>query len=197
MAARSSKTGSHTSAVPGGGGGKVSARTTVAGPSTIPLLYRLFFLYIEPIATAAGAYYAALDQRAYMHLTVPPSPLEAVTGSGAGAGVSTRESIVLYQLANLYFVFALNEALVLRATGDVRVWKVFLLGLLIADFGHLASVAQVGWEVYYRVWEWNEMYWGNLGFVYVGAAMRLCFLMGIGFASAAGGKGRKAAKAKR
>ena len=148
-----------------------------AGPTTIPQLYRLFFLYIEPIATAVGAYYAALDQTAYMHLTLP-----SVTSA-----VAPRESTVLYQLANLYFVFALNEALVLRATSDVRVWKVFLFGLLLADFGHLASVGGViGWEVYYRFWEWNSMYWGNLGFVYVGAAMRSSFLLGVGF----GGDGK-------
>jgi hypothetical protein len=166
-------------------GSPTSARA--AGSSTIPLLYRLFFLYIEPIATAVGAYYAALDQRAYMHLTLP-----SAGSSLLGTSISTRESIVLYQLANLYFVFALNEALVLRATNDVRVWKVFLFGLLLADFGHLASVAPVGLDVYYRFWEWNSMYWGNLGFVYVGAAMRSCFLMGVGFAGP-----RKAARSKR
>lgn len=157
----------------------VSSRT--AGSAAIPLLYRLFFLYIEPVATAVGAYYAALDQKAYMHLTLP-----SITGGYLGTSVSTRESIVLYQLANLYMVFALNEALVLRATSDVKVWKVFLLGLLIADFGHLASVHPVGWEVYYRFWEWNSMYWGNLGFVYVGATLRTFFLLGLGFAGASG-----------
>ena len=148
-------------------------------PIVIPQLYRLFFLTIEPVATAVGAYYAALDQTAYMHLTLP---------STAPTDVSPREATVLYQLANLYFVFALNEALVLRATADVRVWRVFLFGLLLADFGHLASVAGVmGWEVYYRFWEWNSMYWGNLGFVYVGAAMRSCFLLGVGFGGDGGG----------
>lgn len=170
----------------------VSARA--AGSYSIPLLYRLFFLYIEPVATAVGAYYAALDQHAYMHLTLP-SAAGSLLGTTAGAAVSTRESIVLYQLANLYFVFALNEALVLRATSDLKVWKFFLFGLLVADFGHLASVAPVGLEVYYRFWTWNSMYWGNLGFVYVGAAMRTCFLLGVGFASRQ--QPRKALKSKR
>jgi hypothetical protein len=144
-----------------------------AAPSRIPLLYRLFFLYIEPVATAVGAYYAWFDQKAYMHLTVP---------SVLGTTLSTRESIVLYQLANLYFVFALNEALVLRATNDLKVWKIFLLGLLIADFGHLFSVHDVGLSVYWECWNWNSMMWGNLGFVYVGATMRACFLNDVGFA---------------
>lgn len=149
----------------------VSANGTGSRTTSIPWLYRLFFLYIEPVATAVGAYYAALDQQEYMVLTIAEDRRP----------VTTRESIVLYQLANLYFVFALNEALVLRMTTDRRVWAVFLLGLLIADFGHLASVQAVGWDIYYRVDLWNAMYWGNLGFVYVGALMRSSFLLNIGF----------------
>lgn len=146
----------------------------------IPVFYSLFFLWIEPIATAVGAYYAFLRQTEYMHMTAHPawsSPAPTTT-------LSPHDSIVLYQLANLYFVFAFNEALVLRATRDLRVWKVFLLGLLIADFGHVYSVHPIGLPVYYRFWEWNAMYWGNLGFVYVGASMRLAFLLGLGLPAA-------------
>jgi len=151
-------------------------------PTPLPLLYRLFFLYIEPVSTAAGAYYGFLRQAEYFTLTHP---------AAAGVlGVTTRESIVLYQLANMYLAFALNEAFVLRATTDLRVWRVFLLGLLIADFGHLYSVHAMGWPVYYRFWEWNAMYWGNLGFVYVGASFRISFLLGLGL------QGQKHAKAR-
>lgn len=139
----------------------------------LPWIYSLFFLYIEPVATAAGAWAAHFAQDMYMRLTYS-SPTAAVLG------VTTTESIVLTQLANLYFVFALNEALVLRATNDRRVWRVFLLGLLIADFGHLYSVRLLGWQFYYRFWEWNSIHWGNLGFVYIGAAMRTAFLLGVG-----------------
>jgi len=91
------------------------------------------------------------------------------------------ESIVLTQLANMYFVFALNEALVLRATSDRHVWRIFLLGLLIADFGHIYSIRVMGLDTYWKFWEWNSIYWGNLGFVYVGATLRICFLLGLGF----------------
>ncbi|TKA52761.1 hypothetical protein B0A55_13395 [Friedmanniomyces simplex] len=156
----------------------------------IPLPYRLFFLYLEPLATALGALYA-FDafglQTTYLHLTYP-SPSSSPAGLLLNA--STRESIVLNQLANLYLVFALNEALVLRATNDVHVWRVLLLGLLIADFGHLYSVHAVGWGVYYQFWTWSSMYWGNLGFVYVGATMRGAFLGGMGFRRRQAGGGK-------
>ncbi|KAK6388319.1 hypothetical protein LTR65_007997 [Meristemomyces frigidus] len=138
----------------------------------LPLIYTAFFLYIEPFATAVGAYYAWFRQDEYMHLTYPAL---------APIPVTPRESIVLLQLANLYLVFALTEALVLRAAPDnPRVWRTLLLGLLIADFGHLYSVHALGWAFYYRFWAWNSIHWGNLGFVYVGASLRMAFLLGVG-----------------
>jgi len=146
---------------------------TSSAYSSIPLIYRLFFLYIEPVATAVGAYYAHFQQTEYLRLTVP-SALPSVSGP------SVAESIVLTQLANMYFVFALNEALVLRVTTNRDLWKVFLFGLLVADFGHLYSVNAMGLDTYWKFWEWNSIYWGNLGFVYVGATLRTCFLLGFG-----------------
>lgn len=160
----------------------------------IPLAYRLFFLWIEPLATAVGAYYAHFRPQSYLAWTHPfPSPAVPATLLPAVPPVSR---IVLTQLANLYLVFAINEALVLRATADRRVWTAFLLGLLIADVGHLYSVHLAGLRVYWEVWNWNAMYWGNVGFVYVGAMMRTAFLLGVGLgvgrgAMSAGGKGRR------
>lgn len=74
---------------------------STSSPSAFPWFYTAFFLYIEPVATAVGAYYAFLSQHEYMQMTLP-----SVTGL---AGVSTRESIVLNQLANLYFVFVSHQ----------------------------------------------------------------------------------------
>jgi len=37
----------------------------------LPFVYKAFFLYIEPIATAVGAYYAWFQQDEYMRLTYP------------------------------------------------------------------------------------------------------------------------------
>ncbi|KAI5205685.1 hypothetical protein E4T39_02823 [Aureobasidium subglaciale] len=144
-----------------------------AAMSSIALWYRLFFLYIEPVATAVGAYYAWFQQYEYLDMTY-------ASASAVSLGPSARESIVLSQLANMYAVFALNEALVLRSTTNLRVWRVFLFGLLLADFGHLYSVKDVGYDIYWKFWLWNSMYFGNIAFVYVGAATRIAFLTGLG-----------------
>lgn len=147
-----------------------------------PWPYRLFFLFVGPVSALAGAFYAHFRQGDYLALTHAPT----VT-----APVPTGTSMVLSQLANLYLLFALNEALVLRATGDLRVWRTVLLVLLVADAGHLCSVGPRGPGVYWDVTSWNAIDWGNVPFVYLGAAMRVAFLAGVGL------DGRKPTAAKK
>lgn len=151
--------------------------------------YKYFFLYIEPISTVVGAYYSALQQQTYLDLTHAPS------SPANGIPISTH--IVLMQLSNLYLCFAITEALVLRATSDLRVWRTLLICLLIADFGHLYSVNAAGWHVYWNVLSWNAIDWGNVAFVYVGATTRICFLSGLGVGPSGGQTVRRSTRRKR
>lgn len=138
----------------------------------ISSVYQYFFLYIEPISALTGAYYSFFQQQTYLDLT------HASSAPKNGIPISTQ--VILAQLANLYFLFAINEALILRATSDLKVWRTVLLCLLLADIGHLYSVSAVGWHVYWHVTSWNAIDWGNVGFVYAGASMRLAFLLDFG-----------------
>lgn len=61
-----------------------------------------------------------------------------------------------------------------------------MFGLLIADFGHLYSCFPLGISYYYDYQAWNAIAWGNIAFVYCGATLRTCFLLGFGL-----GTGRK------
>jgi hypothetical protein len=144
---------------------------------SISPLYSIFFLYIEPISTIVGAYFAHFLPLTYLLLTHSSSAPVLVEK----LPIST--TVTLSQLANLYLLFALNEGLVLRATNDLRVWRTLLFGLLIADFGHLYSVIELGHETYWQFWTWNAMGWGNVGFVYLGAITRISFLLGCGVGS--------------
>ena len=155
----------------------------------MPSFYKFFFLYIEPFATIIGAYYSFLQQQIYLDLT------HSISSPQHGIPVSTQ--IVLTQLSNLYFCFALIEALVLRATSDLKVWRTLLICLLIADFGHLYSVHAVGWQVYWNVLGWNAIDWGNVAFVYAGATMRICFLSGLGVGRSGGSAVRRSTRRKR
>lgn len=150
---------------------KSSALTPSRVPLTLPLIYRIFFLVIEPISVLVGAYFAHFDQNEYLKLThaaSAPSPIPLGT------------TVAMSQLANLYLFFALNEALVLRSTSDMRVWKTVLFCLLIGDFGHLYTVRGLGLDIYWTVSRWNAIDWGNIPFVYLGATLRIAFLADVG-----------------
>jgi hypothetical protein len=157
----------------------------------LPAYYTAFFLFIEPLSALVGAFYAHFRPLEYLQLT---------HANSAPAYVSTiplSTGIVLDQLSNLYLLFAINEALVLRSSSDIRVWKAVLMALLIADFGHLYSVRSLGTEIYWNALMWNKMDWGNVGFVYAGATMRMLFLAGFGLDTASGREAAKKAAARR
>src|SRR5271156_4096255 len=150
-----------------------SNESSTGGRAIVPVFYRLFFLYVEPFSALLGAI-VALDAQLYLQLTHPGSSFPV-------NGVPIGTQVVLSQLANLYLLFAINEFLVLRSTSDLRVWRTLLLGLLIADFGHLYSVSKLGLDIYWRIDHWSAIDWGNIAFVYVGALTRITFLLGVGF----------------
>ncbi|KAI0851064.1 hypothetical protein F5Y00DRAFT_25781 [Daldinia vernicosa] len=150
--------------------------------SVLPLAYRAFFLIIEPISALVGAFFAHFRQDEYLSMTIH-----------AETPVPLGTSVVLSQLANLYLLFALNEALVLRCTGDLRVWRTVLFVLLVADFGHLYSVSGLGSWVYWDVTRWNPIDYGNVMFVYLGASMRVAFLAGVGLRVSSPTKTKKSA----
>lgn len=142
---------------------------------SLPLAYRLFFLFIEPVSALVGAYFAHFQQGYYLVLTDAAS-------APVLTPIPTGTSIVLSQLANLYLLFALNEALVLRSTVDLRVWKTVLFVLLVADLGHLYTIRSLGLDIYlpWNFAKWNAIDWGNIPFVYLGASMRTAFLADVG-----------------
>lgn len=160
--------------------------------ANIPKHYRLFFLYIEPLSALLGAYWAAFRPASYLAFLTSSALARAAshlsflgTHSHAIAIPETPTLITLYQLANLYVLFALNEHLVLSSTTSLKTWKTLLFCLLVADLGHLATLIPLAMEKgffteYLAFWKWNAMEWGSVGFVYAGATMRACFLMGVG-----------------
>lgn len=143
---------------------------------SLPLIYRFFFLVLEPISALVGAYFCHFRQSRYLQLLEGSSTSSTLLSTDPALGTS----VAMSQLANMYLFFALNEAIVLRSTGDMRIWKTVLTVLLLADFGHLYSMKELGWPIYYNVLGWNVGDLGNVPWVYAGATLRICFLAGVG-----------------
>jgi len=116
----------------------------VTSASQIPFLYRLWHLYLEPLIALSGAYHLALHPALYFSY-MP-----------ASAHYSPASRIVYNQLASAYLAFAVIEALVLRSTDDIRVWKTVMWALLVCDAGHAyASWVEMGTRGFWCAWEWG------------------------------------------
>ena len=80
-------------------------------------LYQLFFLYVEPISALAGSFYAGRPQEYLSMLTLGKSRIDLTP-----LAASTQVDMALYQLSNLYLLFAINEHLVLKHSRSLDTW---------------------------------------------------------------------------
>ncbi|KAK3398345.1 hypothetical protein B0T20DRAFT_410861 [Sordaria brevicollis] len=130
-----------------------SSQTTTASAtatSTIPLLYRIVLLYIEPFFALNGAFMVFFQPHKYADL---------MTRSSIPYEPSTQH---LYtQIGSLWLLFAFNQAIILRLYDDVRLWKLMCVGMLLSDAGHNWSMVQGlgGWNQWAKVGEWKASDW--------------------------------------
>ncbi|KAH0537062.1 hypothetical protein FGG08_006103 [Glutinoglossum americanum] len=146
----------------------------------IPLPYRILLLYFEPLLALNGAVMAHFFPSRFL-LTMSPS--------ATAATYSPQTQVIYDQLAATYVLFALVEAVVLRVTSELSVWKAVVFGALVCDVIHLyGSCASMGVEVFVRPGLWRADDWVNLTLLYGPAVMRLGLLFEVGFGRGKTGK---------
>ncbi|KAL1858251.1 hypothetical protein Daus18300_009997 [Diaporthe australafricana] len=162
--------------------------STSSSSSSIAPAYRVLFLYAEPFGALYGALLAGRTPLKYLYLVSP---------GGAPAHYHPSLQVVLDQLAATYFLFAFNEAVVLRIAGDgsggssgssgtanVRVWSAMLCGMLLCDLLHInaARNALGGWAALLDPAGWRFEEWVVMVPTVLFAAARVAFLLGFGVA---------------
>lgn len=139
----------------------------------IPWIYRAVFLYFEPVAAFFGACLLHFRPTMFLNTMAPVAKYAA------------DNQVIYDQLAATYTLFALNEAIVLRVTNDLRVWKAILGGILICDAIHLyGSWAALGGAVFWDPRNWRAEDWANLGSLWAQSAVRAAFVAGFGLKQA-------------
>jgi hypothetical protein len=90
--------------------------------------------------------------------------------------------ILFDQVGSCYLMFGLIEAVVLRATSEMRVWNAVVFSLMICDVGHLyGSYSALGWETVLNPKPWRQEDWVNMVLLWLSFATRAAFLLGVGF----------------
>ncbi|KAH6635036.1 hypothetical protein B0J18DRAFT_462175 [Chaetomium sp. MPI-SDFR-AT-0129] len=148
--------------------------------TSLPLLYRLTLLYIEPLFALNGALMTFRD---------PSGFATSITHNPA---LYTPANQFLYtQLGGAWLLFAFNEAVVLRLVDDLRVWRLLCWGMLVSDVVyHVSSVQAVGgWERFVSWGLWNGFDWAVFASAVVPMVVRVCVVLGVGVKE--GGKRRR------
>ncbi|KAF8973790.1 hypothetical protein BDZ97DRAFT_1900574 [Flammula alnicola] len=157
----------------------------------LPGIYRLLFLYLEPMSTIAPALMVwVFPGSSWFHHQLIPSTLPAST-----APLDPRTLMAIWQLTNCYFLLGLISSLVFRAVRDAlpgnpaaqeRILGASFLALGIADvsppFYSLIVATFIGLpsDLKYAPSNWNSMTHGNITVVIVLFFFRISWFLGIG-----------------
>ncbi|KAH8801388.1 hypothetical protein F5884DRAFT_740347 [Xylogone sp. PMI_703] len=158
--------------------------TTTSTPR-IPAIYRIYFLTIEPLMALSGAYLCLFQPTRFITSTVPSTTLRNLSvspsssPSSLSATITPLTQLLLTNLASLYILFTINEAVVLRVTKEIAVWKAVVFSMVCADLGHLWAVVQAG-GFDEGVGGWVGEEWVNVGILVLGLGLRVGFLCGLG-----------------
>ena len=129
---------------------------------------------IQNHLSIAGWITAYFDTIGFIANQIPSSSLPKALPSSPGA------QVVAMQLGNTYMLLALLGLFILNTTTDVRVVKVYIIALAIADIGHVVpTMWMLGWERSIAVQNWNKMAWGNIGATAFLFVTRVAYLFGL------------------
>lgn len=143
--------------------------------SKINPIYRIFLLYIEPVLALSGAYLAFFKPAKFIFSTAPSSI------SSPFITLASHDPVIKFlstDIAALYVLFTINEAVVLRLTRDYSVWKAVVFAMLVCDVGHLWGVYEADPMGSLNVGGWTFEESINNGILVFGAILRIAFLSG-------------------
>jgi hypothetical protein len=145
------------------------AHASTMTPPNIPFWYRLWQLYLEPIAALGGTY--------HLHWV----PEEYFSYMPATSRYTATSQIVYDQLASTYLLFAFIEGVVLRVVDDIRVWRYIVFGLALCDAGHIyAAWCEMGTEMVLSPGLWSQKDFLTNFLNVLPFVTRVAFLLGVG-----------------
>ncbi|KAN0095871.1 hypothetical protein V8E51_016582 [Hyaloscypha variabilis] len=159
------------------------APSTPFSSGRIALIYRIWFLYFEPVAALGGTYLSIFEPNRLLAGIMPlPAYLAASLASPAGPSITITPILrmMLINIGALYALFAIIEGVVLRLTKEKSVWCAVLAAMLVSDVGHIYAAYEIAPQRILQVVSWNSDEWVNYGTLVFGALLRSAFLIGIG-----------------
>lgn len=133
--------------------------------------YHIWFKWVDPIS---------LIPTVYGLLFTPEFMLEGLIPASMSVP-DPNQAFMFHQLAALYAFVAIILAFVLRASPDLKVWRIVMAAVLMIDVAMLASTyvsLEHQGRLEFEHWRWQD--WGNVAYTGGVAIIRCAFLAGLG-----------------
>ncbi|KAF4449593.1 hypothetical protein F53441_7160 [Fusarium austroafricanum] len=141
--------------------------------------YRIWFTWVDPMTLLPTVYALIFTPEFMLDGLIPLSM----------SSYNPDQAFLFHQLAALYAFVGIMLAFVLRASSDIKVWRIIIAGVLLIDISILLSVyvsmKQQG-RSEFAMFRWQD--WGNYIFTGFVAAVRALFLAGVGIGDVNKGK---------
>jgi hypothetical protein len=148
--------------------------------SRIALIYKIWFLYVEPPAALVGTYFCIFQPNRILSAMMPAPAYLAASSVSSGVRITPLVRMMLLNIGALYGLIAIIEGIVLRLTKEKSVWLAVLAAMLVSDVGHIYAAYEIAPERIVQFASWNSDEWVNYGSLVFGALLRASFLIGIG-----------------
>jgi hypothetical protein len=142
----------------------------ISAAATVPVFYRVFFRYFDPVVALYGVYVNIID------------PATAVPNLVPGSRYDPNQVFFFYQCGGLALTIAFITATIHRYSDDLTVWRLLQLGLFLSDIVALGGIyLSLSRQGKLSASSWTSDDRGVLT-SYVGiTVIRLAFLSNIGF----------------
>lgn len=136
----------------------------------IPTFYRILFTWIDPIVAIWGAYLDFFEPDMVLNSFIPNSAR------------NPDHDLLFQQLGGGMLNIAFVQAILLRYTNDIKIWKIIQAANLIVDIVMMYSLgAALMHQGRLSPADWRGEDWGCLGITGFATIVRIFFVAEVGF----------------
>lgn len=142
----------------------------MAAEKHIPLFYRIIFTFVDPFVAFITGYLILFHR-------------DQVLGMLSPLFVPRYEAYdpLLWQVAGGYWITSIMQGLLLRQTNDIKIWKAANFAVLVMDLLILGSMWEMRGPPHNLAQGMVSRDWGNAIGAGAFAALRIAFLLEVGF----------------
>ncbi|KAB5511693.1 hypothetical protein GE09DRAFT_639213 [Coniochaeta sp. 2T2.1] len=165
-----------------------TSTASLAGPAHVPLPYRAWFMYIDPVLSVMGVYGCFFDPSLILSSYIPttiPNPSSLKPGgssiSNPAAVANPAHHLVFAEMGGFLLLTIILSTFLLRYTRDLVVWKLYQGAISIVDVVILVATFQAYVDQgRLNPTTWRSEDWFSVLITGACAVLRIAFVLGVG-----------------